>query len=49
MGANLSASQETSSANNLSNSNIVSQDDMSNLNASSLQSTMGTHYTVEEL
>ena len=38
MGANLSASQETSSANNLSNSNIVSQDDMSNLNASSLQS-----------
>ena len=37
MGANLSSSHETASDNHSSTSNIVSQDDMSNLNASSLQ------------
>ena len=37
MGANLSSSHEISPDNHSSNSNIVSQDDMSNLNASSLQ------------
>ena len=37
MGANLSSSYENSHENHSSNSNTVSQDDMSHLNASSLQ------------